>query len=162
MPSDDRLIRSLGSALAPDDRPLDAQRVDALRTHILASPRPKPRAMRRAAVVLAVLAALAGGTVLGHELPRPVREVAIWLNLPVDSPELVDARAEMQRLGRALAGENAREVIAADRAMLSLVKKLDEKEKGEIVPVAHEVHERACSFLRERAIAPPDTCPPKS
>ncbi len=158
MPSDDRLIRSLGSVLAPDDRTLDDDRVAALRTHILAAPGPRPRALRRAAVAFAVLAALGGGLVIGHELPRPVREFAVFLRIPVDSVELVAARAELDRLGRALASRDAGEAAAADRAMLSIVKKLDQNEKDEIVPVAHEVHERACDFLAEMGVSV-ETCP---
>lgn len=159
MPSDDRLFHSLGVALAPEDRPLAGARIDALRTHILASPGPRPRRARRAAIALALLAALAGGTVIGHELPRPARQVAIWLRIPVASFDLVDARAQLDRLGRALADRDAAEAIAADRAMLGFVKKLDQDEKDEIVPVAHEVHERACAFLSELGLPPIETCP---
>ncbi len=163
MRSDDRIMEILAAALAPGNRRLAEERVAALRTHILATPGPRPRATRRVAIAFAVLTALAGGMVLGHELPRPLRIVAHdWLGLPVDSTELVDAYSERDRLGRALSRRDADEVIAADRAMLALVKLLDPEEKEKIVPVAHEVHERAVDLLRELGLCPPapGVCPP--
>jgi hypothetical protein len=163
MPSDERITRLLATALDPGDRQPPEERVAALRAHVLAAPpQRRPMVLRRAAVGFAVLAALGGGVVIGHDLPRPMRTAARAVGLDfVESPTLVDAREELDRLGRALSQKQWNEVIAADRAMLRFVEKLDEKEKAKIVPVAHEVHVQAIETLREVGVCPKTgPCPP--
>jgi hypothetical protein len=110
---------------------------------------PQRRTARRVVALAAGIAAtFLIGLGIGHEMPRPVRHVAHAVAPSfVESPELVDARAALDDLGRALSAEDADGICAADRRMLELVDRLSENEKGELVPVAHEVHERAVSFL---------------
>jgi hypothetical protein len=159
--SDDRLLTALGAALVPDATP-PRDRVDAVRAHVIAVGRRRaPRRWRRVVVAFAVLAALVGGAAIGHDLPRPVRQIAHAIGLPVESTTLVDAREQLDRLGRALSRRDAGEAIAADKAMLAFVKELSQEEKEKIVPVAHEVHERALTLLRQMGIcSSTGTCPP--
>jgi hypothetical protein len=86
---------------------------------------------------------------LAEDLPRPVREVAHAIGLPVDSTELVDGRNAVHDLGLALAAGDAEAVAAADAEMLRRVDELSESERDEVVPVAHEVHLRAVAFLED-------------
>ncbi|MBA3429860.1 MAG: hypothetical protein H0U16_00015 [Actinobacteria bacterium] len=101
-----------------------------------------------AAALIAVLCAFGAGVLAGESLPTQIREVAHSAGLPVDSVELVQARAALHDLGVALSRKDADAARQADEEMLGLVEQLDEDEQQEIVPVAHEVHLRAVRFLR--------------
>ena len=98
-------------------------------------------------VAAALLVGLVGGVVLGDDLPRPVRAAAHAIGLPVESPELVEARAELHALGRALAAGDLQAIRVADAEMVALVRGLDADERARIEPVAHEVHLRAVEVL---------------
>ncbi len=160
MSDDERILDLLGRALRDDTEIAPPpERTAALRAQVLArrasaAPRqpavPGRRRWRRAAAVAAAAAAFVVGLVIGHDPPRPIRELAHDVGLPVDSPTLVDARDQLDRLGSALAAEDEDEVKAADACMLAHVAELDAEEKAEIVPVAHEVHLRAEQFLTSR------------
>jgi hypothetical protein len=100
-----------------------------------------------AASALLLLTAFIGGVGVGSEMPDWARGPAYTLGLPVDSPRLVQAREELDKLGNALARGDRREVAQADEQMVRLVKSLDEPERRKIEPVAHEVHLRAVEFL---------------
>lgn len=164
MQGEDRMLKQLEAALDLGERKPSDEHVAILRGHVMAYPRAVVPTWRRVSIATAVVAALAGGTVLGYTLPRPVRVIVRAVGIPVESVTLVDARAELDRLGKALSRGDADEVIAADGAMLGHVKNLDQEEKDKIVPVAHEVHERAVAFLRARGLCPPvgGVCPPPS
>jgi hypothetical protein len=161
MRTESRLLTALGAALAPADVGPSEDRVQELRAHVIALRRAAPGRIRRAIVAFAVLCALAGGAVIGYDLPRPLRRAAHAIGLPVESTTLVDAREQLARLGKALSRRDIQEAIAADKAMLGFVKELSQDEKDKIVPVAHEVHERAVALLRQRGICTPTgPCPP--
>jgi hypothetical protein len=164
MRSEDRIEQLLTRALDPGDRQPTDDRVAAVRAHVLAARPRGRRVVRRFAVALAALAVLAGGIVIGYNPPDWVRDGARAIGLRfVDSPELVDARAEMLRLGRAVSRKDGAAIIAGDNSMLGLVKKLDADEKNEIVPIAHEVHLRAIMVLKELGLCTADgPCPPPS
>jgi hypothetical protein len=163
MRNDDATLKLLAEALAPRDRAPAETRVAELRSHVIATRRRSGRALRRIAIAFAIVAAIGGGTVVGYDLPRPIRSALHSLGLPVESTTLVEARAQLDRLGRALSVKDTDEIIAADNAMLGFVKKLDPDEKDKIVPVAHEVHERALALLRSLGICPTvGPCPPGS
>ena len=152
--SDADLLEQLGLVLddgtrrapAPERLAGLAAQVEARRR--LASSRRVSKRSRRWAVVVSVAAALLVGAVVGHQPPGPVRDLghAVAPNW-VESSELHEARARLDDLGRALATGDAEGVCAADRGMLDLVGRLSDAEKDKIVPVAHEVHERAVTFL---------------
>jgi hypothetical protein len=155
---DRELVRLLEEALDPPARQPPADRVAQLREQVAAAVPPAAAlALRRngrrrrfagALAAAAVVVAFVAGTVVGDGgLPRPLRAAAEAIGLPVDSPELVDARRELQRLGESLAAGDAAGVAAADAAMVRLVKGLDADERARIEPVAHEVHLRAVAFL---------------
>jgi hypothetical protein len=163
MQGDERITHLLQAALDSGDIQPPEERVAAFRAHVLAArTRKRPKAWRRVAIGFAVIAALAGGLVVGHDLPRPLRTGARAIGLDfVESPELVDARKELHKLGQALAEKNWSKVIQADRAMLGLVKKLDPEEQAKIVPEAHEIHLHAIEVLRAVNICPKvGPCPP--
>ncbi len=156
MSADDRLYELLGRALEPERLEPPRERVHEVRARAEAR-RPRPveaRSPWRRRVLVAAAAVLAflGGVVVGHDLPRPLRAVAHELGLPVDSPELLDARARMEELGRALGREDVPAVIALDQEMVEIVNGLDQDEQDEIKPAAHEIHERAVAFLAQRGI----------
>jgi hypothetical protein len=104
-----------------------------------------------AASALLLLTAFIGGVGVGSEMPDWARGPAYNLGLPVDSPQLVEARGELDKLGNALARGDHREVAQADEQMVRLVKSLDDAERRKIEPVAHEVHLRAVEFLGQPA-----------
>jgi hypothetical protein len=152
-PDDERLLDRLGTELETPAREPPLDRVAAVRAHAAAQApaRPIPLWRRRTAALVAAAALLlvgvTAGVLVSDDLPRPVRRVAHDVGLPVDSPEFVDAHQELHRLGEALAAGDADEVRAADAAMVRLVKSLDDDERDELEPVAHEVHLRAVEFL---------------
>jgi hypothetical protein len=152
--SDDELLDRLGRTLEGGGRlaapPHRVAEVRALVDARARAGRPVRRSVRHRVTVIAVgiAASLFLGVAIGHEMPRPVRHVAdaiapSW----VDSPELIDARAVLDDLGRHLASQNTEGICAADTQMLDLVDRLDDDEKDGFVPVAHEVHVRAMTFL---------------
>ncbi len=163
---DHELLDRLGEALAPPGRPPHPERIAALRHEVItarasatrddgeaastvqAASRRVPRAaLAVLGVAAALLVGLVGGVVLGDDLPRPVRAAAHAIGLPVDSPELVEARAELHALGRALAAGDLQAIRVADAEMVALVRGLDADERARIEPVAHEVHLRAVEVL---------------
>jgi hypothetical protein len=132
---------------APERVAALAFQVEAKRAAAASVPAPARRWPLRAAIV-GIAAAFLIGAVMGHEMPRPVRHVAHAIApSQVESPDLHDARASLDELGRALAARDTEGVCEADQRMLELVGELTEEEKGKIVPVAHEVHERALTYL---------------
>ncbi len=156
-PEEERLLSQLGRALGPDPAQPPAERLAVIRARAeagapLIAAGAQRRRRRRALMSLAaaaILAAFTGGLILGHELPRPVRDVAHDVGLPVESVELVDTRAAVDRLGQALSVGDAREVAVADADMVRKVQALEEEERAKIEPVAHEVHLRAVEFLEQ-------------
>ena len=100
------------------------------------------------AAALVCLLAFASGVVFATDIPAPVRATLHSAGLPVESPELIEARAVLHDLGVALGEERSpEEVQQADARMLELVEQLDKEEQEAIVPVAHEVHLRAVEYL---------------
>jgi hypothetical protein len=89
--------------------------------------------------------------VVDRQMPDWMRATAHDVGLPIESPQLVEARAELERLGNALAQADRAEVAAADAEMVRLVKSLSAAERRKIEPVAHEVHLRAVEFLAQPA-----------
>lgn len=156
-PEDDHdLLGRLRRALEPEPQGPPAERVEAVRARAVAGSELRvaaERARRRTrlvsvAAVVAILAALTWGFALGVSTPEPLRATAHNLGLPVESPELVEARSLLHDLGVALSNEQPDRVARTDRQMLAVVETLDENEQSKIVPVAHEVHVRAIEFLR--------------
>ncbi len=172
--NDDELLGRLERALESSAQPTQAQRAAIRglaqrpgRVRLGSATRRISRALALALAALAiVVAAFGAGVVLQDDLPRPVRTIARAIGLPVESPELVEARGLMLRLGK-LVGSTERgeatiappsvldEIEAIDAKMLALVAKLDEKEKAKLVPVAHEVHLRAVQVLEESGRSQP-------
>jgi hypothetical protein len=155
---DDELLERLGRALEPEDRAPSADRVRKLRAY--AAGRPARRSgLIRALAAAAMLLVFAGGVLLGASPPDAVRDLAHDVGLPVESSTLVDTRDALYDLGVAISERDRAAARSADQRMLDLVDRLDAEEKAKIVPVAHEVHERALELI-EGASDDPLTCPP--
>ena len=155
---DETLIRELRTAIAsstfdPPDEGVERVRARAeAGKRLVDLDRRRTRAQRimLLAAALVCMLAFASGVVFATNVPAPVRATLHSAGLPVDSPELVEARAVLHDLGVALGeGRPPEEVRQADTRMLELVEQLDREEKQEIVPVAHEVHLRAVQYLGE-------------
>lgn len=165
MTADDRLLELLAGALDPGPVQPPPTGIAAVRLRADDGRRRAatrgargPGASRRrvlvgAAALASVIAAFVLGLAVAENLPRPVREVAHGIGLPVDSPALVDARHELHRLGQALAACDLPAVGRADPEMVRLVKSLDADERAKVEPVAHEVHLRAVSSLARNTCA---------
>jgi hypothetical protein len=160
MSADDRVLELLAMALTPESRQpplagvahvraLAGARAEAIEVRTPLRPR-RSRVVTWTAAAAVAAAAFLTGLAVADDMPRPVRGAAHAVGLPVDSNDLVDARASLDRLGRALAAGNADAVQVEDAVMVRLVKRLDDDERAQIEPVAHEVHLRAVEFLRDR------------
>lgn len=167
MTSDEELLSRLGRALEPPAGGPDPAKVARMRaladagrrsTGDQLADRRKSRAgagWRRpmagvAAGIAAALISFVVGIVAGADPPRPLRAAAHAVGLPVESPQLIDARNQLHALGEALAAGDRTRVAADDRRMVSLVKALSPEERKKIEPVAHEVHLRAVAFLEQQ------------
>lgn len=152
---DDALLQGLASALEPDDVEPSPARVAALR-HQAAAHQPAPahpgrsRVLVGLAVGLVAVVAFGVGAVVGDRVPDPMRGPAHDLGLPVRSPALVEAEDQLDNLAQALAVDDLGAARAADDAMLAAVADLDEDERADILPVAHEVHQRYLEHLSEQ------------
>lgn len=160
MRPDDDLSANLERAMLPAPRTPPAERIRALRAHVEeGEPLRGPRRLARWLAAAAIVIAFGGGVVLGHDLPDPIRDFARAIGLPVESSTLVETRAVLHDLGVAISERDREAARAADARMLALVAQLNEEEKAKIVPVAHEVHERALELI-EGQNDDPLTCPP--
>ena len=187
----DELLDRLGAVLAPPaDVPLtpSAAELEALAAAVTArwpegagapdaAPsvhplRPVRRPLRRlgssawragsvaAAVVLfsASAAAAAGGV----PLPRPVREVAYTVGLPVDSPALDDTNHHIKELKEAVkANDQPKAVATARRLTTDLTKVPSEEKKGAVKSVV-EAMVAAAPLIQNVVPIPPETAPPSS
>lgn len=159
---DSRLLELLGRALTPAAVEPSAQRISALRS-LVGTPAPPASAPQPAQVtvlrptrrwqtalmgVAAGLVLFVAGGAVATSPPTWLRQGAYDVGLPVDSPQLVQARAALHDLGVALAAGDRAGIRSADTEMVGLVRSLSADEKNEIEPVAHEVHERAVAALQ--------------
>ena len=143
---------SLASSSAkPADAQIERVRARAEAGKLLMELEQRRGRVQRSVVVTAALVCLlafASGVVFATDIPTPLRAALHSAGLPVESPDLVEARALLHDLGVALGeGRSPEEVEQADARMLELVERLEGKEQEAIVPVAHEVHLRAVEYL---------------
>ena len=160
MSTDDRLLDVLAVAPCPRRAPAAGRRCRACAHSgplsvgagppARAAASPHAASVTWAAAAAVAAAAFLAGLVIADDMPRPVRAAAHAVGLPVDSNELVDAQAALDRLGRALAAGDTDAVRAEDATMVRLVKSLDDDERDRIEPVAHEVHLRAVQLLADQ------------
>ncbi|MDQ3662121.1 MAG: hypothetical protein M3454_13905 [Actinomycetota bacterium] len=153
---EEALIHELRAALISDSVEPADENVQRVRARAEAGrrfidlERRRSRAQRAVLVTAALVCflAFATGVVFATDIPTPVRAALHSSGLPVESPELVEARAVLHDLGVALGEQHSpQEVQEADARMLELVEELDKEEQEAIVPVAHEVHLRAVEYL---------------
>ncbi|MGH2768844.1 MAG: hypothetical protein ACRDIF_07815 [Actinomycetota bacterium] len=156
-PDDSRLLELLGRALDPGPVAPSPGRVRALRAKAAAGrdllaaagPRRRLRLAMAALATVALVATFALGLTLGHSPPRWVRDLAVRTGLPVDSSELLEAQASVHRLAVAL-GRPQPSRAEVEKTLMDMVRRVtsvEQKEQGKIVPVAHQVHDRALQFL---------------
>ena len=153
---DETLLRELRTAIASRSFDPPEEGVQRVRARAEAGKRLVDLDRRRTraqrimllAAALVCLLAFASGVVFATDVPAPVRAALHSAGLPVDSPDLVEARAALHDLGVALGERRSpEEVQQTDARMLELVEQLDKEEQEEIVPVAQEVHMRALQYL---------------
>jgi hypothetical protein len=139
--SDDELLEHLSAALAPEPTEPSPASIAALHRAIAARD-VRPARMRRARRW--AVPTLAGITVLGTSgaafaatgatLPRPLRQAAQVLQLPVDSPALADARATRKALRNALAEEDRRRARDAAELLRAQLNALSPDERDQLGP----------------------------
>ncbi len=153
---DETLLRELRTAIASSSFDPPEEGVQRVRARAEAGKRLVDLDRRRTraqrimllAAALVCLLAFASGVVFATDVPAPVRAALHSAGLPVDSPDLVEARAVLHDLGVALGERRSpEEVQQTDTRMRELVEQLDKEEQEEIVPVAQEVHFRAVQYL---------------
>jgi hypothetical protein len=153
---EETLIHELRAALVSSSVEPADERVQRVRARAEAGARFTELERRRGRAQTAVLAAAAlvcllafvAGVVFAPDIPTPVRSALHAVGLPIESPELVEARTVLHDLGVALTEERPLEQVrAADARMLELIEQLDQEEQKVFVPVAREVHLRALEYL---------------
>jgi hypothetical protein len=143
----------------PDPARIAALRAEAQSRQRPPSHRPAPARRNYALVAAAVVAAFVGGALLLADPPGPVRDLASTIGLDVDSSDYVTAQERVDDLGRALAvatdsrvagtltADQMAAVADADADMLAAIGRLDDGERADLVPLAHQVHLRAVELF---------------
>lgn len=162
---DDRLLRHLERALTSPAVPTAADR-DALRAHVLAARdihRHEGRTARvrwsplQRRMVAAVAAAFTLTAILysaTNPLPRPVRVVAHAIGLPVDSPDLVDARHRVTALREAIAAGDQPEIVERAADLRNQLRTLHRDDRATIEDEADDALADADHWLATRAGPP--------
>lgn len=147
--NDDQLLDLLGAVLAPEPTPPPQAAVAALRRAVVTTTTRTRRSWRVRVGVPTIAALTLAGTsgtafaATGTPLPRPLRQVAHAAGLPVDSPELADARSARHRLATDLA-HGDKSAVAQDASKLrDQLAKLDNGERDHIAPSTQPLLERA-------------------
>lgn len=143
--NDEQLLEQLGSALFtdPDVEPSMALRA-ALRRAVSGPASIAPRHRHRLLIGLAVgVSSLAVSTtafaVSGAPLPPVVRQVAYAARLPVDSPDMADARYSRRTLRNAITSNDTAQIAVATRGLLADLDKLDAGERDALQPEADQL-----------------------
>jgi hypothetical protein len=170
--ADDRLLHLLADALAPEPvEPSPGELAHLYRA--VTTPRPAARHRPRSAVaslrrpipaIAAAFVLLSGGTAValtGPPLPRPVRAVAHDVGLPVDSPELADARGATSHLEHALEAREAKAVQAAADRLEKRLRNVHGDERAEIEREAQKLLDRANASVATPPAATPLVPPTK-
>ena len=158
--NDDELLLQLQAALAPDPTvrpPATAliamhRAIDAATFPVRLGPTPRPRPRLFSIVVAAcgVAAVTLGLLATTTSFSRAVREAAHDVGLPVDSPDLVDARARRDELGAAVERRDLVATAATLARLRTALTRLDDDELASLQPGVDELIERA-----EAVLAPP-------
>ena len=158
--NDDELLFQLQAALAPDPtvRPPAAALIAMHRAldaatfpvRLAPTPRPRPRLFSIVVAACGVAAVTLGLLATTTSFSRAVREAAHDVGLPVDSPDLVDARARRDELAAAV---ERRDLVATATTLARLrtaLTRLDDDELASLQPGVDQLIERA-----EVVLAPP-------
>jgi hypothetical protein len=136
--NDPELLEQLRHALVPEPVEPSQASIVALRRAIPATSVAAPRRWRvglAVPVITGIVLATGSGVAVaasGAVLPRPVRQVAHTLGLPVDSPALADARGARHRLAADLASGNHLQVKRAAAELRARLSELSGDERGDI------------------------------
>jgi hypothetical protein len=151
--NDDDLLDLLRGALIAD--PVEPDRDAIVFLHRALDAHKKPGRRRSYRIVASCLAGVgvmagAGGAyaLSGAVLPEPVRVVAHAVGLPVDSPEVAEARAARRALRQSLKREDANATAAAAQRLrdaLGGLSSSDRAELGDVVGLLHEADEQHAS-----------------
>ncbi len=154
--NDDELLQQLADALAPEPCVPPAAGLQALHRSIDAatrSARPQRRRLRRRWLLPAVAAVSALGVcnlalaAAGTSLPRVVRTAAHELNLPVDSPALLDTRHHRDALRAALDRNDPAAIETQARQLRAAFVGLDNGERNTITADVEQLLARADNTL---------------
>ena len=158
--NDDELLFHLQAALAPDPtvRPPAATLIAMHRAldaatfpvRLAPTPRPRPRLFSIVVAACGVAAVTLGLLATTTSFSRAVREAAHDVGLPVDSPDLVDARARRDELAAAV---ERRDLVATATTLARLriaLTRLDGDELASLQPGVDQLIARA-----EAVLAPP-------
>lgn len=147
---DEELLTQLGSVLRPVESEPSAAELAGFRAAVAdgavdvppRSPRVRPiTAALVAAGSLAVVGTAAAAT--GASLPRPLRAVAHSVGFPIDSPDLVDARQDLEELRQQLSSGESVEVAEARQDWEQRLEGFDESDRQELSGTVDELLARA-------------------
>ncbi len=133
--------------------------IDERRRAPLAAPTTRrPRLRSPVAIAAASVAVAFGGTATafaaGAPIPRPVRMVAHDVGLPVDSPQLSDAKHAVADLGQVLAGSDDAAIARARDQLLRRLDALSAAERRGLAFVSGPLLAQAADRLRANGASP--------
>jgi len=152
--NDDEILDVLGAVLAPIraepppegivalHRAIDAQAWSGQTGHA------RPLRQRRWLVATVALTGALGVSsaafaATGAPLPRPVRQVVHTIGLPVDSPQLADARGTQRLLRTSLARRDLAAIRIHANELRSELRNLDSDERRQVEPTADSLLQQA-------------------
>lgn len=138
---DDELLDALGRTLLPD--PPASPSGDEVRSFLaevagvpVAAARPRRRLLPRFLAGGLAVALVGGGTAYaagdGSRIPAPVRRAAVAIRLPVDSPEVADAKKELADLEEAIGRGDADRIAKAIEDVEEALSELSAGERASI------------------------------
>lgn len=116
------------------------------------------RLRRPIAAFVAAMALTSAGTAAAIgtgavRLPRPVRAVAHGVGLPVDSPELADARSATALLRSALGHNDSDSVAVATQELNTMLDRLSDGDRSKIEDEAHSLLEQADRLIKSEEVS---------
>jgi hypothetical protein len=159
--TEDQLLEALATALAPSSSPAEPSMAElaALQSVVrdVAARSARARATRwrrRVAVVVAGGVVLSGGTAYATSgaAPRPVRSAAFALKLPVESPDLTDAKDALADLDGELRDGRRDKVVKALVDAEAQLAELSPSARASLEPGASALVAAARAFVTDPAV----------
>jgi hypothetical protein len=142
--NDNDLLDTLTAALTPTPVDPPAQGLRSLHDAVRAASAPRLRRRWAIPAIVGIGAiSMSGVAAAGVPLPRVVRQVGHDVGLPLDSPQLLDARHHRRALQAALADGDLGTTQRAAAVLRADLARLDQDERGKIEPDAASLLEQA-------------------